>query len=251
MILQPTMNMALAEPALRVRYTGPFKFACVYIDADTGASDSPRISLGVSNVSLADAVTNKVLAADPGVAGTIQSVMIAIREHRDETLALYVLPGDFKCEVANALLSEAAGAASGAKFSDDAGTTHNYAAGEYGCLKFDNTVPYNGTRYGIRMRVPAAQISKAGVAIQNIGGVPSGQGANAVTREILADDGTVLWSVTGSATSTAAELAFADNDAIPIGYPYPVIVRDSCITTAMSGTTAYVNWMFQEEARRD
>jgi len=250
MILQPTINMALAEAALRVRYAGPFKFAAVYIDANGGGDESPLVQLGVSDVSLADAVTNKVTALSCVAATTVQSIMIAIREFRDETLATYVLPGDWRCEVANALLSEAAGDASTAKFSDDAGTTNNYAAGEYGCLNWNNAAVYATSKYGIRVRVPAAQTSKAGIALQSIGGVPAGQGANAVTREILADDGTVLWAVTGSATSTAAELAFGDNDAIPIGYPYPVIIRDRC-AAAMTSTTAYVNWMFQEEARRE
>lgn len=251
MLLQTPLSMKTGEYALRIGYAGRYKYAAIVVDADAGTSDSPIIYAGVSDVSLADAVTNKKAIATCVVATTIQEIVLAVRNYYDYTVATWVDKGDFTCEVEDALLSEAAGAASGAKFADDAGTTYNYRNGPYPVLQWDNTVPYNGTRYAIRKRIPTAQVSKGAVAIVAITGAPTqAGGCSAVTREILDDAGNVLFTVTGSDPSTAAELIYGDpTSENSTSFGQTVIVRDSCTGAALTTGTGLVHWQFEEFAR--
>lgn len=251
MLLQTPLTMKTGEYALRVGYAGKFKFAAIVIDADGGADESPLISAGVSDVSLADAVTNKVTVISAVATTTIKEILYAIRNHRDYTVATWVDIGDFTCEVSDAIMSEAAGNATADQWNDDAGTTLNYRNGPYECLQWKNAAAYDGTNFGIRKRVPAGTVSKGAVAIVAISGAPvQAGGCSAVTREILDDDGNVLFTVTGSDPSTAAELAYRDPTSVnSVSFGSSVIVRDRCTGSALATGSTLIDWQFEEFAR--
>lgn len=251
MLLQTPLTMKTGEYALRVGYAGKFKFVAVVIDADGGADESPLIEAGVSDTSLAAAVAAKKTVISCVATTTIKEIIYAFRNHSDTTVATWVDVGDFTCEVEDAILSEAAGNATADQWNDDAGTTNNYAKGPYPCLQWKNAAAYNGTRYAIRKRVPTAQVSKGACAIVAITGIPTqAGGCSAVTREILNDNGDVLFTVTGSDPSTAAELIYGDpTSSNSVSFGESVIVRDSCTDAALTTGSTLIHWQFEEFAR--
>jgi hypothetical protein len=177
--------------------------------------------------------------------------MLAIRNFRNYVDTMYIDVGDFTAEVADAILSEPVGNTTADQWNDEAGTTINYRNGPVPFLQWKNAAAYNGTRYGIRKRVPSGTISKGSVAIVAIAGAPTqAGGCSAVTREILNDAGTVLFTVTGSDPSTPAELLFGLVDGENCtSFGESVIVRDSCTDAALTTGTSLVYWQFEEFAR--
>lgn len=252
MLLQTPLTVKTGEYALNVGYAGKYKFAAVVVDADGGADESPLITMGVSDVSLADAVTNSSgkTVITCVAATTIKEILYAFRNYFDYTAATWVDKGDVTCEVLDAILSEAAGNATADQWNDDAGTTTNYRNGPSPCLQWKNAAAYDGTNFAIRKRVPSGTVSKGAVAIVAITGAPTqAGGCSAVTREILDDNGNVLWTVTGSDPSTSAELQYRDPTSInTVSFGSSVIVRDRCTGAALTSGNTVVDWQFEEFA---
>lgn len=246
MILKAT-SMALAESAIEVLYRGKKKFATIVIDADGGADYSPLISLGVSDTSLAQAVTNKVTAFTGASTSTIKDLIVAIQNASGGTIGAdtEINVGDFDCRIKNALPTDAAYSASAAQFVDAAGTTTNlssYKGGWFQTLVWDNDAASTGH---VTLRIPTPAEGQGPVAIRLIQGVTTqSDGTTAITsgltRTIYNADGTTFWTIT-DATPTSAEMKFDLSE--PIVFDGPVIIRDTGATASeVDATSTIVAW---------
>lgn len=244
MIMELT-TAALAEEAIEIKYIGKYDYAACVIDQDGGADESPLITLGVSDTSLAAAVTAAQTVVTGSATMDIQEVIAKIGIWYDTTAARKVLEGDFKCQQFNSLLNDSVYDASNPKFEDDAGTTNNLKLGWYGALTWDNNVDSTGF---VTLRVPQEGEFNGAIAIKEISGCLGTSGTPTVTRTIYDKEGTSQWSLGAVATATAATLlkTFAE----PVKFGSSVYVRDTAATAAhVTATTLSV--MYAHVAARD
>lgn len=253
-MLQHIAAMALGESAIQVQYKGKKGFATIVIDADGGADYSPLVSLGVSDSSVAQAVTNKVTAFTGASTSTLDDLIVAINNclggtvDGDDDIKL----GDFQARIKDSLRTDSLYSAAAAEFANEAGTAQNlkgYVDSTTGYNWFSTLVRDNDANGvgAIYKRVPPPDISNGPVAIGTITGISSNSGTaitNGLVREILDDKGSVLWTYS-DATPTAAEAKFYFENG-PIVFDGPVVVRDSVLVATdyaeMDATTTAITW---------
>jgi len=247
--------MALAEAAIQVKYRGNKAFAIVEVDGDGGAGSSPLISLGVSDTSLAQAVTNMVTVftgAASGASSEMRDVVANINGGSGGTIDGDddIKIGDFMCRLKNSIESDSIYHAAIAMFEDEAGT-NNVREGWTDSLTWDNDVD---SVAAVRLKIPQPDVSEASVGIETIKGVTC-QSTNAtivagIKRELLDQEGTVLW------TASEATLEFGDTE-IDKDFGFliafdngPLMVKDSLLTASNSSeltkTAGVVTWGFIE-----
>ncbi len=221
---------ALALPCIRARYTGKYEYAALVLDVGTPAA--PVLKLGVSDTSLADAVTNVATIITGDGTLNIRDVVASVRNHSATTASHVVQEGEFDCEISNAVYSDVFG-----------GSANQYAAAA-GSVNLKNTwrdalLIDDDVAGTTTLRLPPCGMSNGPVVILNITGHPGTSGTPTVTRTILDIDGTELWSTGAIATATDALL----NPNIPT-FAEPtmfsskvVVVRDTCSNVAHNTAT--------------
>ena len=241
-MLMKLKSAALAAPCIRVRYTGKYAYASLVLVKTAAA---PILSLGVSDVSLADSVTNTEVVITGNLTLNLRDVVQSINNWLDTTSTQAVLQGDFQAELYNALYSDVFGNATAAQFETAAGTVQLKNVWADALIKDDNA---NGSAHTSLMLAPPA-LSKNMVAIKEITGHPGTSGTPTVTRAIYDMDGNSLVSTAAIATATDALLAaalpaFAEPVILCDG---PVIVRDTIGTyTHNTATTMRVMYAFPQ-----
>ena len=243
--------LALGEGALRVKYNGKFKYASVTV-AETGGTDaSPLISLGVSDTTLAAAVSAmETVFTSTANTDTIDDIQKSIHWWQTSTAGAIVKSGDWSCEVLHAIANSTTDTpyhASAAKFAADAGTTTNFADGNWhDTLLWDNDA---AGVYQVSRRVAHPGISKGGVVLAYItGGLAKSDGTTALTsgmqRRIYDDDGNVLYD----SGAVAAITSTLDWRTAPVAYAFPVIVRDKAYSSGdyadVDAVTTTLLWDF-------
>jgi len=246
--------MALAEGAIRVKYNGQYAYACVVVDQDGGTDSSPLIGLGVSDTSLAAAVT-AVETVFTSTANTdlMNDIVNSIRWWKTTTSGARVETGDFECEIKNALGNSTVDTpyhASAAKFADDDGTTTNFADGSWhDTMLWDND---SAGVYGCHLRLPAPELSKGGVVLDAIiGDLTESDGtkveSNGMRRYIYDDDGNVLWDSGAQTTLGNANYNILAGDrAEAVTFAQPIIIFDRAADSGdaanCDGTTAVARY---------
>ena len=239
MIMQAT-SAAQAAPCIRARYTGKYKYAAAVLDVGTVAV--PFLRVGVSDTSLADAVTNvaTVITADGTL--NIRDIVAQVKNHSATTTSHDINEGEFEAEISNALYNDVFG-----------GSANQYAAAA-GALQLKNTwqgillIDDNVSGH-TSLRLPVAGTSNAQVTVLNISGFPGSTGTPEVTRTIYSLDGTSLWTTGAIASATGALLnpnrpTFVEPTVFGNG---PVVVRDTCSNVAHNtATTMMVEWGFPQ-----
>jgi len=222
-------SAALAENAIEIRYDGDYDYASAVCDDSGGAASSPLISLGVSNTSLAAAVSAAQTVYTGTSTGDIQEVIAKLGIWYDTTAAREVFAGDFKVRQFNSLLNDSIYHASAAKFEDDAGTT-NLKNTWTGFLTWDNNVDSTGF---VTLRIPTQAEFNNVVAVKELSGHSGTSGTPTLTRTIYNAAGTSKWSSGATATATSALMlkTFAE----PVMFGGPIIVRDT------AGTVGHLN----------
>lgn len=238
-MLMHSNSAAQAAPCVRARYTGKYAYAAAVLDVGTVAV--PFLRLGVSDTSLADAVTNvaTVITADGTL--NIRDVVASICNWSATTASHDVQEGEFQAELWNAI------------YSDEFGGSVNQYAAAAGSLNLKNAwqplllIDDNVAGHTSLMLPPPA-MSKAPAVISNIEGHPGTSGTPTVTRTIYDKNGNVLWTTGAIATATDALLnpnrpTFVE----PVVWDGPVIVRDTCANVAHNtATTMQVTWAFAQ-----
>ena len=242
MIMQAT-SAAQAAPCIRVRYTGKYAFGAAVLVVTTPAA--PVLSLGVSDVSQADAVTNMETVITGNATLNLRDVVASVKNWSDTTATQAVLQSEFEAEISNALYSDVFG-----------GSANQYAAAA-GTLQLKNTwqgallIDDNVSGH-TSLRLPVAGVSNDKVTILNISGVPGTSGTPTVTRTIYSLAGVALWTTGAIATATAALLnpnrpTFNEPTIFGNG---PVVVRDTCANVAHNtSTTMMVEWALPGNSR--
>ena len=228
---------ALAEGSLRARYTGKYPYAAAVLVVSTPTA--PVLSLGVSDTSLADAVSNAATVITGDATLTHRDAMASVNNWNATTASHTVDQGDFQCELYNSLYSDVFGGAS-SPYAAAAGTI-NLKNAWVNLLVIDNDVA--GTT---SLMLPPPSMSKNSVKIVSVRGHAGTSGTPTVTRTIYDMDGNTLISSGAVATATDALLLTAlpvfDQ---PITIGEPVVVRDTCDNVAHNtGTTMVVEWGF-------
>ena len=238
MIMQ-SLAAKIGEAAIRVKYDGPYAFASLTLVVSSPTA--PVLSLGVSDVSLADAVTNKETVITGDGTLTLQDVVAAIEMWNSSTASHIVQEREFECEIDNAIYPDVFGG-SASPYAAAAGVL-NLKGAFVDCLIMVNTIA--GT---ITVRVPPPSLSKNVITIKDISGHPGTSGTPTVTRQILGNDGTVYYTSGAIATATDALLK-PNGVAAPLFFEPilfaggPVVVRDTCATPAHAdATTMFVMW---------
>ena len=237
MIMQ-SLAAKIGESAIRVKYDGPYAFASLTLVVSSPTV--PVLSLGVSDVSLADAVTNKETVITGDGTLTLQDVVAAIEMWNSSTASHIVQEREFECEIDNAIYPDVFGG-SASLYAAAAGTLQ--LKGSFvGCLIMANTA--SGT---ITLRVPSPALSHNVITIKDISGHPGTSGTPTVTRQILGNDGTVYY--TSGAIATATDALLKPSVVAPLFFEPimfaggPVVVRDTCATPAHAdATTMFVMW---------
>lgn len=251
-------QLALAECSIQVKYNGNKSFATIVIDADGGAESSPLVKLGVSDVSLAQAVTNAVTVFTGASTSTLDDLIVAIKNGSGGTVGAdtEIGLGDFDARALDCYQEKSIYHASVNEFVDEAGTGQNlrgYNDGNgsawFSTLVRDNDANAVGC---VMKRIGSPDWTKGPIAIAEINGITtqsdgSTQVTSGIVREILdCITGAVLWSCS-MATPTAAGLKFYYESG-PVVFPRPVIVRDRVLTANNSNegdvdkTTTAVLW---------
>jgi len=231
-MLMKLKSAALAAPCIRVRYTGKYAYASLVLVKTAAA---PILSLGVSDVSLADSVTNTEVVITGNLTFNLRDVVQSINNWLDTTSTQAVLQGDFQAELYNALYSDIFGNATAAQFETAAGTVQLKNVWGDALIKDDNA---NGSSHTSLMIAPPS-MSHGMVVIKEITGHPGTSGTPTVVRSIYDMDGNLLASSgsIGSATDAllaAALPAFAEPVILCDG---PVIVRDTVATCGHNDAT--------------
>lgn len=226
---------ALAEGAIRVRYHGKYAYAILELTVSTPAA--PVLSLGVSDTSLAAAVSAMQTVITGNATLNHRDVVAKVNNWIDTTAAREVLEGDFRAELYNSLYTDIFG-----------GTSSPYAAAA-GTLQLKNTwqdalIIDNDVAGTTSVMIPPPGTSKGYAVIKSIKGHPGTSGTPTVTRTIYDMDGNALDSSGAIATATDALLLAAlpvyDE---PICFDGPVIVRDTCANVAHNtATTMKIQW---------
>ncbi len=236
MIMQ-MKQATLALPCVRARYTGKYTYAALVLDVGTPAA--PVLKLGVSNTSLADAVSNVATIITGDGTLTIRDVVASVRNHSATTASHDVLENEFDCEINNAIYTDVFG-----------GSVNQYAAAAgslnlkdqwQDALLIDDDVAGTTT-----LRLPPCGVSNGAACIKNIAGHPGESTTPTVTRSIYDIDGNLKWST--GAIATATDLLLNPNTPTfvePIVFSLkPVVVRDTCANVAHNtATTLAVTWM--------
>lgn len=240
MSFRKVIPLALAEAAIQVKYIGNKLFAIVEVDDNGGVGSSPLISLGVSDVSLAQAVTNMVTVftgAASGANSEMRDVIANIANGSGGTIDADddIKIGDFNCRLKNSIESDGIYHATIPMFEDEAGT--NNVRGEWtDSLTWDNDVD---SVAAIRLKIPQPTLSEGTVGIETIiGTTHQTSSGNTITagikRELLDKDGNVLW------TDQEATLAQGDTDlnkdwgALVTYDNGPMMLKDSLLTASNS-----------------
>lgn len=237
-MLMQIKSATLAAGAIRVCYHGKYAYAAAVLVVSTPAA--PVLSLGVSDTSLAAAVS----AAQTVITGNgtlnHRDVVASINNWIDTTAAREVLEGDFTAELYNSLYTDIFG-----------GTASPYAAAA-GALQLKNTwqnvlvIDDDAEGFGYTsLMIPPPSMSKGPICIKEVAGHPGTSGTPTVTRTIYDMDGNVLWSSGAIATATSTLLlkTFAE----PVVFDGPVVVRDTCATAAHNdATTMMVTYGFPQ-----
>lgn len=230
---------ALAEGAIRVRYKGKYAYAALVLTVSTPAA--PVLALGVSDTSLADAVTNKATVITGDATLNHRDVVAAVNNWLASTASHEVLQGDFEAELYNSLNTDIFGGVS-SPYESAAGSL-NFKNTWRDALVIDNNVAGTTT-----VMIPPPSMSKGPAVIKSIKGHAGTSGTPTVTRTIYDADGNVLDSSGAIATATDALLLAAlpvyDE---PIIFDGPVVIRDTCANVAHNdATTMKIQWTFAQ-----
>jgi len=240
-------NMALAESAIQILYKGKKQFAAVVIDADGGTNKSPKISLGVSDVSQATAQSNAQAAFTSVEASTLAELITNVKNFNYGTSGPlggsenddFIDLNDFDCQVKDALESDVIGHASASKFADDAGATNLVGAGWSNYLVWDNDT---AGVYQVTLRIPTPAKGKGTVALVEVKGLTkkdaTTQITNGLKRTIYDNEGNVLFTIS-DATPTESEMQYAPSQ--PVVFAGPVIVRDQALASGDAAEVDYTN----------
>jgi len=239
MIMHST-QAAQAAPCIRIRYTGKYAYASAVLNVGTVAV--PFIQLGVSDTSLADAVTNDATVITADATYNLRDVIASIKNWSATTASHVVREGEFEAEIWNGLYNDEFG-----------GSVNQYAAAAgslqlkndwQGALLIDDNVAGHTS-----LLLPLPALSKGQVVISNICGFAGTTGTPTVTRTIYDLDGNSLWTTGSIATATDALLnpnrpTFTEPTIFGNG---PVVVRDTCANVAHNtATTMAVSWGFPQ-----
>jgi len=223
---------SLAAGAIRVRYTGKYKYASLALAIGTPAA--PVLQLGVSDTSLADAVTNDATVITGDATLNHRDVVASINNWLATTASHEVLEGDFKAELYNSLYSDIFG-----------GTATPYPAAA-GSLNLKNEwqnaliIDDDATGFGYTsLMIAPPSMSKGPIAIKEISGHPGTSGNPTVTRAIYDMDGNVLVT-TAAAVASATDALLLKTFSEPVVFDGPVIVRDTCATEGHNDATTMI-----------
>lgn len=245
---------AIAEGAIRVKYNGQRAFACVIVDQDGGTNSSPLIKLGVSDTTLAAAVTAaETVFTSTANTDRLDHIVAAIRWWKTTTSGARVETGDFECEILHAVgnaLIDTPYHASAPKFEDDDGSTTNYADGSWhDTMLWDND---SAGVYGVHLRLPHPSLSKGHIAIDSIvGDLTETDGtivnAGGMIRIIYDNDGNTLWSSGAQTTLGLANFNIIAGARSGVRrWNAPVIIYDRAYTAGdyanCGATTAVAMW---------
>lgn len=237
MIMQ-SLAAKIGEAAIRVKYDGPYAYAALVLVPGTTA---PALTLGVSDTSLADAVSTAEAVITGDGTLTIQDVIAAVEMWNTLTASHVVNEHEFQCEIDAAIYPDVFGGAAAAYVA--AAGVLNLKGAFVGQL-----IIVNGNTGTITVRVPPSALSKNSITIKDITGHPGTSGTPTVTRQILGNDGTVYYTSGAIATATDALLK-PNGVAAPLFFEPilfaggPVVVRDTCGTAAhANATTMFVMW---------
>jgi hypothetical protein len=236
MIMQ-SLAAAIGEAAIRVKYDGPYAYAALVLVPGTTA---PALSLGVSDTSQADAVSNAEAVITGDGTLTLQDVVAAIEMWNTTTASHVVQEREFECDIFNAIYTDVFGGSSAAYVA--AAGVLNLKNTFVGCL-----IIVNGNTGTITIRVPPPALSKNTITIKDISGHAGTSGTPTVTRQILGNDGTVYYS--SGAIANATDALMKPSVVAPLFFePLQfaggvVVVRDTCATPAhANATTVNVMW---------
>jgi len=241
-MLMKLKSAALAAGAIRIRYKGKYAYGSSTLVVSSAAA--PVLSLGVSDTSLAAAVSAMQTVITGDATFNHRDVIASINNWIDTTAARAVLQGDFEAELYNSLNTDIFGGAS-SPYAADAGTANNLKTTWRDILIIDDDA--TGFGYTSLMIAPPA-LTRAAVAIKEITGHPGTSGTPTVTRTIYDIDGNVLASSGAIGTATDAKLAAAlPAFSEPVVFDGPVVVRDTCATESNNdATTMRVMYAFAQ-----
>jgi len=234
-----SLSAAIAEPCIQINYKGQYAYAAAVLVVSTPAA--PVLSLGVSDTSLADAVSNAATVITGDGTLTLRDVVAAIKLWNASTASHVVNEGEFEAVLWNAIYSDVFGGSS-SPYAAAAGTL-NLKNTNTGILIIDNDVAGYTS-----LRIPAPSVSNGPVAISNIQGFAGSSGTPTVTRAIYDLAGNVVAAIATSVASATSDLlnphrpTFWNPTVLANG---PVVVRDTCATPAHNtATTMTVEYQF-------
>lgn len=226
-----SISAAIAEPCIQLTYKGPYAYAAAVLVVSSPTA--PVLSVGVSDTSLADAVSNAAAVITGDGTLTLRDVVASLKLHQATTASHVVRECEFEAVLWNAIYSDVFGGSS-SPYAAAAGVI-NLKNTPTGILIIDNDVA--GTT---SLRIPVPSVSNGPVAISNVAGHPGTSGTPTVTREIYDLDGNVLATL-DSAVASATDALLNPNRPTFVNpvilHSGPVVVRDTCGTAGHNTTT--------------